>query len=202
MHAGALWRAAGTLARHAARVLQSHTSQSNTACRRCRLSAPGILARHTAQPRRTEALACPSLGTVGVLPPPPSCPPVRPALVQANPHAVPALPPASESETTASVSGRPPPPPHPAAPGRGGGLFGITSSTLVRIRLSDLVRVHPGRPAVPFDGRGYGLERGAAGPDRRVYDYRCRGTPSNRLGRIHPYVRSCSAKGTSRERSD
>ena len=40
------------------------------------------------------------------------------------------------------------------------------------------------------------------GPGPPVYDCRGRGTPSHRLGRIHPYVRSCSATGTDRERSD
>ena len=37
------------------------------------------------------------------------------------------------------------------------------------------------------------------GPGPEVYDYRGQGTPSHRLGRIHPYVRSCSATGTDRE---
>ena len=41
----------------------------------------------------------------------------------------------------------------------------------------------------------------SCGPGPPVYDYRGRGTPSHRLGRIHPYVRSCSATGTDRERS-
>ena len=39
------------------------------------------------------------------------------------------------------------------------------------------------------------------GPGPPVFDYRGRGTPSHCLGRIHPYVRSCSATGTDRERS-
>ena len=38
-------------------------------------------------------------------------------------------------------------------------------------------------------------------PGPPVNDYRGWGTPSHRLGRIHPYVRSCSATGTDRERS-
>ena len=42
----------------------------------------------------------------------------------------------------------------------------------------------------------------SCGPGPPVYDYRGRGTPSHRSGRIHPYVRSCSATGTDRERSD
>ena len=42
----------------------------------------------------------------------------------------------------------------------------------------------------------------SCGPGTPVYDYRSRGAPSHRLGRIHPYVRSCSAAGTDRERSD
>ena len=40
----------------------------------------------------------------------------------------------------------------------------------------------------------------SCGPGPQVYDYRS--ALSNRLGRIHPYVRSCSAAGTDRERSD
>ena len=73
-------------------------------------------------------------------------------------------------------------------------LFGITSNALVRSSQSS---------SGPAGGAsdGYGLGRGAAGP-APVYDYRGRGTPSHRLGRIHPYVRSCSATGTDRERSD
>ena len=40
----------------------------------------------------------------------------------------------------------------------------------------------------------------SCGPGPPVYDYRGGGTPSHRLGRIHAYVRSCSATG--REQSD
>ena len=40
----------------------------------------------------------------------------------------------------------------------------------------------------------------SCGPGPPVYDYRGRGAPSHCLGRIHPYVRSCSATGTDRER--
>ena len=39
-------------------------------------------------------------------------------------------------------------------------------------------------------------------PGLQLYDYRGRGAPSHRLGRIHLYVRSCFATGTERERSD
>ena len=54
---------------------------------------------------------------------------------------------------------------------------------------------------------GYGLGRVAGsttscGPGPPVYDFCGRGPPSHRLGWIHPYVRSCSATGTDRERSD
>ena len=42
----------------------------------------------------------------------------------------------------------------------------------------------------------------SCGPGPPVYDYRGRGAPSHCLGRIHPYVLSCSATGTDRERSD
>ena len=42
----------------------------------------------------------------------------------------------------------------------------------------------------------------SCGPGPLVYDYRGRGILSHRLGRIHPYVRSCSTTGTDRERSD
>ena len=42
----------------------------------------------------------------------------------------------------------------------------------------------------------------SCGPGPQVYDYRGRGAPSHRLGRIRPYVRSCSTPGTDRERSD
>ena len=40
---------------------------------------------------------------------------------------------------------------------------------------------------------GYWLGRGDCRPGPPVYDYRGRGTPSHRLGRIHLYVRSCFA---------
>ena len=67
------------------------------------------------------------------------------------------------------------------------------------ILLSDLVRVHPGRPAALATATA-GTR--SCGPGPPVYDYRGRGTQSHRSGRIHPYVLSCSATGTDRERSD
>ena len=42
----------------------------------------------------------------------------------------------------------------------------------------------------------------SCGPGPPVYDYRGRGAPSHCWGRIHPYVRSCSATGTDRDRRD
>ena len=70
--------------------------------------------------------------------------------------------------------------------------------------LSDLVRFHLGRPAALPTATGWDEELRArtAGVRLVVVDYRGRGTPSHRLGRIHPYVRSCSATGINRERSD
>ena len=65
---------------------------------------------------------------------------------------------------------------------------------------SYLVRVHPGRPAAHPTATGWELGTRSCGPRPPVYNYRGRGTPSHRLGRIHPYVRSCSATGTDRER--
>ena len=38
--------------------------------------------------------------------------------------------------------------------------------------------------------------RSCGRPGPPVYDYRGQGAPSHRVGRIHPYVRSCSATGT------
>ena len=70
-------------------------------------------------------------------------------------------------------------------------LFGITSKTLVRSGPS---------ASGPAGGAsdGYGLGRGAAGSDRR-----CTTTAAGAaLRRIHPHVRSCSATGTDRDRSD
>ena len=81
----------------------------------------------------------------------------------------------------------PPPPPRRAPP-----VIGITPDALARSSQSS---------SGPAGGAsdGYGLGRGAAGPPGpQVCDYRGRGTPSHRLGRI----RSCSATvHTDRERS-
>ena len=78
-------------------------------------------------------------------------------------------------------------------------MFGITSNTLVRSSQSS-----SGPAGGASDGYGLGpdeeLRARTVGPP--VYDYRGRGTPSHRLGRIHTYVRSCSATGTDRERTD
>ena len=77
---------------------------------------------------------------------------------------------------------------------------GVWKLESLPILLSYLVRaqVQPGRR------RFRRLRAGtrSCGPGPPVYDYRGRGTTSHRLGRIHPYVRSCSATGTDRERSD
>ena len=73
---------------------------------------------------------------------------------------------------------------------KGRAVSGIASNILA------LSSQSPSRPAGgAFDG--YGLGRGAP-----VYDYRGRGDQSHPLGRIHPHVRSSSATGTDRERSD
>ena len=48
---------------------------------------------------------------------------------------------------------------------------------------SDLVRVHPGRPAA------HPMATRSCGPGPLVHDYRGRGAPSHRLGRIRLYVR-------------
>ena len=69
------------------------------------------------------------------------------------------------------------------------GMFGITSNTLVR-SISEFIRA--GR-------RRFRAGTRSCGPGPPAYDYRGRCTPSHRLGRIHPYVRSCSATGTSSE---
>ena len=50
--------------------------------------------------------------------------------------------------------------------------------------------------------RRLGAGTRSCGPGPPVYDYRGRGTPSHRLGRIHPHVRSSTATGTDRKRSD
>ena len=65
-------------------------------------------------------------------------------------------------------------------------VFGIISNTLVRASQS---------PSGPAGGAsdGYGLGRGAAGSDR-LCTTTAAGALRVRLGRIHPYVRSCSAR--------
>ena len=67
-----------------------------------------------------------------------------------------------------------------------GGIFGIASSALARLEF-----IRSGRR------RFRRLRAGtrSCGPGPPVYDSRGRGTPSHRLGRIHPYVRSCAATG-------
>ena len=70
------------------------------------------------------------------------------------------------------------------------------------ILLSDLVRVHQGRPAALPTATTRWDEELRARTAGVPYDSRGRGTPSHHLGRIHPYVLSCSATGTDRERSD
>ena len=73
-------------------------------------------------------------------------------------------------------------------------LFGITSNTLARsIRFI--------RACLRRIRRLWAGTR-SCGPGPQVYDYRGRGAPSHHLGRIHPYVLSCSAIGTDRERGD
>ena len=74
------------------------------------------------------------------------------------------------------------------AGGRGQGSACLESIPVLAARTSaseysDRVRVHQGRPAAFSTATGWG-------PGPPVYDYRGRGTPSRRLGRIHPYVRS------------
>ena len=86
------------------------------------------------------------------------------------------------------------------ARGQEEGCHGLESLVILRSEDdSDLVRVDPGRPAAHPSATGWDEELRNGPP---VYDYRCRGTPSHHLGRIHSYVRSYSAAGTNRERSD
>ena len=69
------------------------------------------------------------------------------------------------------------------------------------ILLSDLVTVHPGRPAALPTAAGWDEELRARTAGVRLPQPGDTITPSHRLGWIHPYVRSCSAAGTDRERS-
>ena len=97
----------------------------------------------------------------------------------------------------ASASSAPPPASRRPGVDPGIRLFGLTSHTLL-VRSSQSSSGPGGRR------RFRRLRAGtrSCGPGPPVYDYRGRGTPSHRLGRIHPYVRSCSATDTDRERSD
>ena len=74
------------------------------------------------------------------------------------------------------------------------GAAPILLSDLVRVHilLSDLVRVHPGRPAALPTATGWDEELRAWTSGLRL----------PRPGHSDPYVRSCSATGTDRERSD
>ena len=68
-------------------------------------------------------------------------------------------------------------------------MFGISSDSLA-------LSSHSSSGPAGGASDGCGLGRGAAGIGPPVHDYRGRGAPSHRLGRIHPYVRSRSAAGT------
>ena len=65
-------------------------------------------------------------------------------------------------------------------------MFGIAANTQVRYaQISDLVRVHPGRPAAHPTATGWDEELRARTAGVRLPRP---GTPSHRFGRIHPYV--------------
>ena len=76
-------------------------------------------------------------------------------------------------------------------------VFGITSNILA------LSTVRAGRWHTDIRRLRAGTRScwtGVTGPPE--YDYRGRGAPSHCVGRIHPYVQSCSATGADRDRSD
>ena len=66
------------------------------------------------------------------------------------------------------------------------------------ILLSDLARVHPGRPAALPTATGWDAELLTRTAGVRLPRP---GHSESSIGRIHPYVRSCSATGTDKERS-
>ena len=90
-----------------------------------------------------------------------------------------------------------------------GGVFGITSNTQLKFSRYRMLRNMSGQFGITSNTLEFfracrrrirRLRAGtrSCGPGLPVYDYRGRGVPSHRLGRIHPYIRSCSATGTDR----